>query len=69
MSRKSDSKPTPAADGSMWYVEIVQRGTAVVCHSMGPMRLRTARKTQRGASINLNHDDFYIRLVEVTETG
>jgi hypothetical protein len=49
-----------------WYVEIVEMATAKIEHAIGPMAsLRGAERTERGANINLNHERFFTRIVEV----
>ncbi len=47
----------------MFYVEIVERETEEVVLQMGPMPERQAEKTELGASINLNHTEYFTRIV------
>lgn len=49
-----------------WYVKIVETTTNKIEKEMGPMDERRAERVQRGASINLNHDEFHIETEEVT---
>ena len=46
------------------YVEIVNFKTGEVVKRMGPMAKSEATLVQRGASINLNMDSYYVRIVE-----
>lgn len=48
----------------MFYVEIVEKATGEVVERMGPMNERTAEKVKRGASINLNHKEYFTRIVD-----
>jgi hypothetical protein len=45
------------------YVEIVDKKTDRVIKRMGPMDERKAQRVQAGASINLNNDDYLVRIV------
>ena len=45
------------------YVEIVQYADDVVVKRMGPMPKSQANKVERGAEINLNHEQFFVRQV------
>jgi hypothetical protein len=47
----------------MVFVEIVEKKTEKVVKRMGPMSERQAAKVVAGASINLNHDEFLVRVV------
>jgi hypothetical protein len=48
-----------------FYVEIVKDGPPEeVVKRMGPMHERRADKVADGASINLNHDEYSVRIVE-----
>lgn len=47
----------------MFYVEIVEKATNKVVERMGPMNERKAEKVEQGASINLNHQDYFTRIV------
>lgn len=53
----------------MFYVEIVDRKTGVAIKRMGPMDARKADRVQDGASINLNHDDYFVRQVNASLFG
>jgi len=46
-----------------FFVEIVKRETDEVMSRMGPMAERKADKVRSGASINLNHDEYFVRIV------
>lgn len=45
------------------YVEIVAREGEKVEQRLGPMAESAAERTKRGAEINLNHDDYFVRIV------
>jgi hypothetical protein len=48
-----------------YFVEIVKEGDPEeVVKRMGPHSLRTAERIERGADINLNHEDFFTRVVD-----
>jgi hypothetical protein len=47
----------------MFYVEIVKKATGEVVQRMGPMLERKADRVESGASINLNHDEYFTRIV------
>ena len=47
-----------------FYVEVVTFGTDVVVSRMGPMNSRRAERVEDGANINLDHDNFYTRVIE-----
>ena len=47
----------------MFYLEIVNSKSGEVVKRMGPMSQRKAEKTENGVMINLNHDEYYARLV------
>lgn len=47
-----------------YYVEIVNDQTQEVVKAMGPMSEHSADKVADGASINLNHDDYFVRVVQ-----
>jgi hypothetical protein len=42
------------------YVQIVKDSTGECTCQMGPMSRRQAEKVQRGANINLNHDEWSV---------
>lgn len=42
------------------YVQIVKDATGECTTQMGPMSRRRAEKIQRGANINLNHDEWSV---------
>ncbi len=54
-----------------YYVEIVKEATddqkELVAKRMGPMTERRAEKTESGASINLDHEHYFTRIVEADE--
>jgi hypothetical protein len=47
----------------MFFVEIINKATGEVVEKMGPMSEREADKVKSGASINLNHDEYFTRIV------
>lgn len=48
-----------------FYVEIVKYGEPEeVVKRMGPMAERQADKVDNGANMNLNHEEYYTRIVE-----
>ena len=47
-----------------FYVEIVRDKGDKVMKRMGPMGERRADKVADGASINLNHEHYFVRTVE-----
>ena len=49
---------------SVYFVEIVERETEEVVKRMGPMPMRRAERVRRGADINLDHDNFFTRIIE-----
>jgi hypothetical protein len=46
------------------YVEIYEDATGKVDTCMGPMSRSAAERVERGASINLNHAEWSIRIVD-----
>lgn len=46
------------------WVEIVSYSDDKVVRRMGPMGRHKANKVDAGVNINLNHDDYYTRVVE-----
>ena len=48
----------------MYYVEIVAYEDDEVASRMGPMSERKANKVDAGANINLNHEEYYTRIVQ-----
>ena len=52
---------------SEWTVEIVEYGTGKVIRSMRCPSDWSAVKCDKGANINLNHERFYTRIVELPE--
>ena len=52
-----------------YYVEIIRCLTdpEEVVKSMGPMSERKAEKVDAGAVINLNHTEYYTRIVQKEE--
>lgn len=51
------------------YVEIVSYETSEVVERMGPMEGRQAVRCANGIDINLNHDEFFTRVVPVIKEG
>ena len=49
----------------MFFVEIVKASSGKVVERMGPMSERKADKVESGASINLNHEEYFTRIVSV----
>ena len=52
-----------------FFVEIVKHGGNghdTVEKRMGPMSERRAERVDGGANINLNHEEFFTRIVKVT---
>ena len=50
---------------SEYFVEIVKNGDPEeVVKRMGPHHKRRAEKIEEGASINLNHEDYFTRVVD-----
>lgn len=46
-----------------WYVEIQERETGRVESRMGPESEHNAQKIARGASINLNHEEYRVVVI------
>lgn len=57
-------KAAPAKEPG-WYVQIIETATGKVEKEMGPMDERRAARVDSGASINLDHENFHTKLVEV----
>lgn len=51
----------------MYYVDIVNDATGEVAKHMGPMPEHEAEQTARGASINLDHANWSVRIVKETK--
>lgn len=51
----------------MFYVEIVELSSDEVVKKMGPMSERRAIRVCSGASINLNHKEYFTRIVSEDE--
>jgi len=47
------------------FVEIVRTKGEEVVKRMGPLSERMAIKVEEGANINLNHDEYFTRIVDV----
>ena len=47
----------------MFYVEIVKASSGEVVKRMGPMSERQADKVESGVAINLNHEEYFTRIV------
>ena len=50
-------------DSMKFYVEIVKSSSGEVVKRMGPMSEKKADKVEFGASINLNHEEYFTRIV------
>lgn len=50
------------------YVEIVRNKPREIVKRMGPMDERRAERVEAGASINLNHEEFFTRIVKASTT-
>ncbi len=46
------------------YVEIVDANTSTIIRRMGPHTEAMAESVCDGASINLNHEKYFVRIVE-----
>jgi len=49
----------------LFLVEIVKYGETKPERQMGPATMRAALKIQHGADINLNHEEYFTRIVPV----
>jgi len=49
---------------AQFFVEIVNYETDEVVKRMGPMDERKADKVDSGANINLNHNEYFTRIIE-----
>ncbi len=47
-----------------YFVEIIERSSGNVESRMGPMDKRRAEKVSSGASINLDHDNYIVKIRE-----
>jgi hypothetical protein len=52
-----------AREARMFYVEIVKTSSGEVVERMGPMSERKADKVESGVAINLNHEEYFTRIV------
>jgi hypothetical protein len=52
-----------------FYVQLIDYETDTVQKQMGPFPERWAEKIDRGQNINLNHDEFYTRILDASEIG
>lgn len=52
----------------MFYVEIVKTATGEVVKRMGPCSERIANAAENGANINLDHDEFFTRIVPKSDS-
>ena len=48
----------------MFYVEIVEYGNEEVVKVVEAINEKQAKKVERGMNINLNHEEFFTRIVE-----
>lgn len=51
----------------MHYVEIVERATSKVIKRLGPVTERVADRILAGVNINLNHDEYFAKIVVETK--
>jgi hypothetical protein len=51
------------------YVEIVNYDTGEVVSRMGPMSEHKAGRVEDGANINLDHENYFTRIVTEDEDG
>lgn len=58
------SARTHEARRAQVFVEIVRYEGGEVVKRMGPMSRHSAEKVDDGANINLNHEQFFTRIVE-----
>lgn len=49
---------------SQFYVEVVNAKTNEVSRRLGPMSESKADRVESGILINLNHEDYFTRIVE-----
>ena len=47
-----------------YYVEVVSLHSGEVVNRLGPMSERKADRVDGGLSINLNHDEYFTRVVD-----
>jgi hypothetical protein len=47
-----------------YFVEIIERESGNVETRMGPMDKRRAERVKQGADINLDHDNFVVKIRE-----
>ena len=47
----------------MFFVEVVRFDTMEVVKRLGPNPYRQAERVARGVEINLNHDEYFTRIV------
>lgn len=45
------------------FVEIVRKSSGEVVNRMGPFTERVADRVERGVLINLNHDEYFTRVI------
>lgn len=50
-----------------YLVKVVNRDTLEVVESLGPMPHSSAVRVERGVNINLNHDDYFTKILEDTD--
>lgn len=46
------------------YVNIYEDGKIEPCEKVGPFDMKSAQKVSDGVSVNLNHDEYHIRIEE-----
>jgi len=47
-----------------YYVEIVKYDNEEIIKRIGPMSKKKAERVDNGVNINLNHKDYYTKIVE-----
>ncbi len=50
-----------------FYIEVIEYESGAVVSRMEASSERRAEKIDRGVNINLNHEDYYTRIVEEEE--
>ena len=54
-------------DGMQYYVQILTLDGDVLEEEMGPMSERKADRVEGGVMINLNHDEYWTRVISTEE--
>ncbi len=50
-----------------YLVQVVERSTETVVENLGIMSQAAAIRVERGVNINLNHSDYFTRIVEAKD--